>query len=234
VGRPGLHRAAIAHQRLDRIGLRCPGELLALALLAVHDGHGEDVLGELLVQRENPQCLFLRFLGRLVRGVALLPEELRRPQERTRHLLPPDDVRPLVDEHRQVAPRLNPLLVHHADDGFRRGTHHQSLFEVLGASPRDPGHLRRETFDVLGLAHQQALGNEQREVRIHVPGGLEAVVELTLDELPDRIAIGADDHAAFHGRVVGQLRLPDDIQVPLGEVLGLGGDLLHERVSGRL
>ena len=39
---------------------------------------------------------------------------------------------------------------------------------------RDPRDLRREALDVLRLLHQQALGDEQREVRVDVAGRLEA------------------------------------------------------------
>ena len=129
-----LQRAAIAHQRFDRIGLRRAGELFALALLAVDHRHGEHLLADLLVERENLHRLFLRLFGGLVRGVAFLPEELGRAQERPRHLFPAHDVRPLVDQHGQIAPRLDPLLVHHADDRFRRRPDDQLLGEVFVAA----------------------------------------------------------------------------------------------------
>ena len=163
VRRARLQRAAVAHQRFDRIGLRRAGKLFALALLALHDRHREHVLAELRVEIENLERLFLRLVGGLVRGVPFLPEELRRAQERPRHLFPAHDVGPLVDEHGQIAPGLNPLLIHHAEDRLRRRTDDQLLLELLGAALGDPGHLRREAFDVLGLAHQQASGNEERE-----------------------------------------------------------------------
>ena len=153
----------------------------------------------------------------LVRRVPFLPEELRRAQERPRHLLPADDVRPLVDEDRQIAPRLNPLRVHRADDRFRRRPDDERLLELLVAAVRDPGDLRREAFDVLRLLHQQALGNEQREVRVDVAGRLEPRVERLLDQLPDRVAVRPDDHAALDRRVVGQLRAADDVEVPAAE-----------------
>ena len=57
------------------------------------------------------------------------------------------------------------------------------------------------------------------------PVALKRVVELPLDLLPDGVAVRADDHAALHGRVVGQLGLADDVEIPAGEVLGLGRDL---------
>ena len=68
-------------------------------------------------------------------------------------------------------------------------------------------------------------GMKQREVGVDVPGRLEPVVERALHLLPDRVAVRADDHAALDRRVVGELGAPDHVQVPLGEVLGLLGDL---------
>jgi hypothetical protein len=136
-----------------------------------------------------------------------------------------------VDEHRQVAPRLDPLLVHHAENRLGRRPDDEPLLEVLGATFGDPRHLGRETLDVLSLFQQEAFGNEKRKVGIDVPGVLEAVIELPLDQLPDGVAVGPDHHAALDRRVVGQFGLAHDVQVPAREVLGLGGDLLDERVS---
>ena len=124
----------------------------------------------LRVQVENHPRFGFGLLRGLVRGVPFLPEELGRAQERPRHLLPAHDVRPLVDQDRQIAPRLHPLRVHRADDRFRGRTDDQLLFELLAAAVRDVGDLRREALDVLRLLVQQALGNEQREVRVDVAG----------------------------------------------------------------
>ena len=44
-----------------------------------------------------------------------------------------------------------------------------------------------------------------------------------------RVAVGADDHRAAHRPVVGQLGLGDDVLVPAGEVVGLGGEHLGHR-----
>ena len=58
------------------------------------------------VHVEHAHRLLARLgLGRVDR-VALLPEELRRAQEEARAHLPPDDVRPLVDEDGQIAVAL--------------------------------------------------------------------------------------------------------------------------------
>ena len=144
-----------------------------------------------LYTAEHPQRFFVRLGLGLVRRVPLLPEELRRPQERTRDLLPADDVGPLVDEDGQVAPRLDPLGVHRPDDGFGRGPHDQRLIEILAAALGDEGHLRRKALDVLGLPHDQALRDEERKVRVHVARLLEPRVEPLLDQLPHRVAVRA-------------------------------------------
>ena len=67
---------------------------------------------------------------------------------------------------------------------------------------------------MLGFLQQEALGNEQRKIGIHMPGSLEAVVKLALDLLPDGISVGPDDHAALNGRIVGQFGLPHHIEIP--------------------
>ena len=103
------------------------------------------------VEVENhPRFGFGLFCG-FVRGVSFLPEELGRPQERPRHLLPAHDVRPLVEQDRQIAPRLDPLGVHRADDRFGCRADDQLLLELLAAAVRHIRHLRREALDVLGF-----------------------------------------------------------------------------------
>ncbi len=214
VRRAGLERAAVAHQCLDRIRPGRTRELLAVGFLPVDDRDGEHRFANVLVEREDLERLLLRLGLGLVRGMAFLPEELGRPEERARHLLPPHDVRPLVDEHRQVTPRLDPLLVHHAEDRLGGGPHDEPLVELLGAALGHPRHLRREALDVLGFAEQQALGNQQREVRVHVAARLDAAIQLLLNQLPDGVAVRPDDHEALDRRIVGQFRLPDDVQIP--------------------
>jgi hypothetical protein len=83
------------------------------------------------------------------------------------------------------------------------------------------------SVDVLGLLHQELFGYEQREVPVLVAARLDHVVEGPLDPLPDRVAVGPDDHAAADRRVVGQLRLPHHVGVPAVEVLGHPRDVFH-------
>ena len=97
---------------------------------------------------------------------------------------------------------------------FRGRTDDEPLLEVLVAALRDPGHLRREALRRAPPPHQEAFGDEQREVRVDVPRLLEAAVEPLLDQLPDGVAVRADHHAALDRRVVGELGAPDDVEVP--------------------
>src|SRR5947208_15483457 len=56
---------------------------------------------------------------------------------------------------------------------------------------------------------------------------LDHVVERALHQLPDAIAVRPDHHAPAHRGVIGELRLHDDIAVPLAEVLRAWGDALR-------
>ena len=228
--RTRLQRAAVAHQRLDRIGARCARELFAFALLPVDHGHRELGLRKLLVEREDLQRLLLRLGLGLMRRMPFLPQELRRAQERTRHLLPPDDVGPLVDQDGEIAPRLDPFRVERADDDLGRRTHDQRFGQLLVAAASHPRDLRSEPLDVFLLLHQQTRGDEEREVRIDMARRLEAAVEPLLDQLPDRVAVRPDGHAALDLGVVGELGPPHDIEIPTGKVLGLRSDLGHHRL----
>ena len=70
----------------------------------------------------------------------------------------------------------------------------ERLLELLAAGVGDDGELGGEALDVLGLASQVALGDEEREVGVLVAGRLDPAVELALEQLPDAVAVGADDH----------------------------------------
>ena len=82
------------------------------------------------------------------------------------------------------------------------------------------GAFFRESFDVLGLFLEKALGDEDGEVGVDVTRGLEAAVEISLHILPDGVAPGLDDHAATHRRVLGEIGGAHHLLVPLGVVLG--------------
>src|SRR5262244_1650839 len=66
--------------------------------------------------------------------------------------------------------------------------------------------------------------DEDGKIRVDMAGGLEALVEFALHLFPDGVAVGADDHAAAHGAVVGELGFADDVEVPASVVFGARGD----------
>ena len=149
-------------------------------------------------------------------GVAFLPQELARTQEGPGSFFPTHHVGPLVDQQRQIPVRLNPALVHAPDDRLGGRAHHQGFLQLLATAVGHHRHLRGESFDVLRLFLYEALRYQQREVRVHVPARFEHGVYRGLHPLPQRVTGRADDHAAPNRAVVRQLRLNDDVGVPIG------------------
>ena len=81
--------------------------------------------------------------------------------------------------------------------------------------------LRREPLHVLRLLLEEPSRDEHREVKVLVPGRLDAVVDLPLDGLPDREAVRLDHHGPSDEGVLGEPRLLHDLLVPGGEIVGL-------------
>src|SRR5206468_1872079 len=75
--------------------------------------------------------------------------------------------------------------------------------------------------------------DEEGKVGVLVPGLLEARVEIALHALPDGVPQGTDDHAPLHRRVIGHLRLDDDVGVPAGVVLAPRCDGLGHALSSK-
>src|SRR6185437_2541587 len=93
------------------------------------------------------------------------------------------------------------------------------------AAVGDDGQFGRKAGDVALLLLDEAAGNQERKGGIDVAGGFEALVERGGDVLPEGPAVGADDHAAADGRVIGQFGAEDELVVPFGKVFGSGGKL---------
>ena len=115
---------------------------------------------------EDPRRVRVRVGLGGVRGVALLPEELAGAQEEARPQLPAHDVGPLVEQQRQVAVALDPLGHELADDGLAGGPDDDRLLELLAPGDGDHRELGAEALDVLGLALEVGLGDEEREVGV--------------------------------------------------------------------
>lgn len=91
---------------------KASGELLVLRLDTGDERDSEELLVDAAVKVEDLEDLLLGLSPGEERRVALLPEELARPEERLRVLeLPTDDRVPLVETEREIAVGLDPLGV---------------------------------------------------------------------------------------------------------------------------
>src|SRR5215467_6926141 len=106
-----------------------------------------------------------------------------------------------------------------ADDRFGCGAENERFGKFLAAANRYNGKFRRKAFHVMLLFFDEALWDKQRKCDVLVTSRLEAAVERALNILPKRPAVRAHDHAATHWRVVRQLRLQDQLVVPLRKIL---------------
>ena len=95
---------------------------------------------------------------------------------------------------------------------------------------RDDGAFLGEALGHLLFLGQKRFGNKQREVGVDVAGILEHAVEGPLHLLPDGVAVRLDDHAAAHVGVLRQAGALDDVEIPLGIILGSAGDFLGGHV----
>src|SRR6266496_2403628 len=113
-----------------------------------------------------------------------------------------------------------------AEDRLAGWTDGQTFLQLLAARHRDPGHLGRKAFDVLGFALQETLRHKQRKVRVLVAGRLEAPIETGLHVFPEAEAVWANDHrAANRLEIVRQLRTADGRDIPARERLAVAGVL---------
>ena len=185
----GLERAAILHHGLDAVGAQRAGELLLLGLEAADHRHGHLALGEIgvdIVQDHQRLALGVGLVG--VDGMAFLPQKLGGAQKRPGAHLGAHHIGPLVDQQRQIAVAADPLGVEVADDRLAGRADDIGLGQLFLADLRDLEQLGGEPGDMLGLFHDEALGNQQREVGVLVAGILDPVIQPALDALPDRIA----------------------------------------------
>ena len=226
VARAALQSNAVVHHRLNGVGRHSACKLFFLGLLAGHSRNGEHVLVELLVGVQHAHGLFHGLFCGFVHGVAFLPQELGGAQERTRRFLPAHNGAPLVVELRQVAVRVDDLLVMLAEENFTRRAYAQALTQLLAAAFRYPGHFRRKALYVVFFLLQEGFRDEQRHVNVLVTRRLKAIVQFMLNVFPDRVAVRLDDHAAFYAGVIHQLGFFNNIGVPFGKVNVHGSDVV--------
>ena len=214
-----LQRLSVAHHGFQRIRDVGPGELLGVRLSPRDHGNRGFAHREIRVDVEHLPRLGLALFGGGVRGVALLPEKFERAQEKPRAQFPAHYAVPLIDQHGQVAIRLNPFRVCVPDDRFRGRPDHQRLFQLFAAAVRHDRELGRKARHVRLFLLDEASRDQQRKRSVHVPGGLEPLIERRRDVFPQRPAVRPHDHAAAHRRVVRELSPQDELVVPFREIL---------------
>ena len=212
---------------------------------------------EVLIHFVHRARFFDGLFSRFVRGVAFLPEELSGAEEKTWAHLPAHDVAPLVDEQRQIAVAFHPAGEGSTDDRLRSWTNHKRLGQFAGGDHldrairlllrfetmmRDHRTLGGETFGMLRLFFEITQRNQQREIGVHMAGGLELRIELALDVFPQAVTPRLDHHAAAHLGVLRHVGGTHDLLVPFGKIFVAcrsdGGGVAHgvsriEANSGR-
>jgi hypothetical protein len=224
VTRRELQRLAVAHHAFA--GERCGGsrEALGIGLEAVEHRDGKHVLQHRAVD-VGVDATRVRGGVRAggVRGMAFLPQELARAQEQARAQLPAHDVGPLVQTKRQIAMALHPTCHVLAEHRLAGGSNDRRLLEPPPARLSHYGKFGTESLNVLGLAPQPALGDEQREVDVLRTRRLDAHVHLCLDALPNGVSVRPDHHRAADRTRLGERRLREHLLIPAGEVGSLRG-----------
>ena len=77
------------------------------------------------------------------------------------------------------------------------------LDQLLATGVRYNGQLGTKSLDVFGLPGEITLGDKEREVGVLSAGGLDPLVNLGLNVLPDGVAVGANHHGATDRAVIG-------------------------------
>lgn len=191
-------------------------------LLTRHDRNRGPLPSHLVIQVEREHRLAAGGVLVGVRGMTLLPQKFCGAEKHSWPKLPSHDVRPLVQQQRQVAVRADPFGHHLADDRLRRRPHHQGFFQLLPAGVGDDRQFRGKPFDVFRFPAEVALRNQQREVRIFMAGVLDAAVQFGLQQLPHPIPVWPDHHGALGRTPVHERGLEHHLVVPRSEVLTLG------------
>src|SRR5258708_39011943 len=80
---------------------------------------------------------------------------------------------------------------------------------------------------MFGFFFEETFRDEQGEIGVLMACFLEAIIQLILDILPQRVAVGLYDHAAAHGRIIRQVRALDKFVIPLRVIFTAGGESLR-------
>ena len=236
-----LQSLSVLHHGFNGVGVECTGETLCFALHTLQHRNSHPFFGKFGINRQHLLCLGFGFFFGGMSGVTFLPEEFAGAQEGTCAHFPTHHVAPLVAHQGQVAIRLYPVLIGVPYNGFRCGANDQLLFKLgggvylnsalvgFGTQPVVGNHssLFCKALHMLGFARKKRFGNKQREIGVLCAGFFEHLVELVLHLFPDGIAIGLDNHATTHGRLLCEVGLHDQVVIPLTVVVGTLGQVFQ-------
>ena len=161
-------------------------------------------------------------------GVTLLPEKFTAAQEGAGSLFPANDVAPLIIELRQIAPRMDYILIVIAEQRLGGRAHAHTLLQLVIPSVCHPCDLRSKALYMLLLLIKKRLGNKERHVNILMSCRLKARIKNLLNILPDSVSVGTIDHAALNACISDEIRLCANVGIPLCEIIAHGCYLLNE------
>ena len=121
----------------------CTCKALVLTFSALNYRNCKQIFVDCSVMIKNCSNKNVGLIVCCVSSVALLPEKFARSNEGRGMLeFPANDVRPLVEQQRQVTIRVDPLCKARVHDGFTRGADSDRLGKFTLATLGDPGDLR--------------------------------------------------------------------------------------------
>ena len=224
-----LESLTILHHSLNSIGIESTSETLCLTLNTLHYRYCHPVLCEVSIYLQHLLCLLLSLLTGSMSCVTFLPKELRSTEEWTSTHLPTHYVTPLVAKQRQIAPRVNPVLICVPDDSLRCRTNDKLFLEFgiwinnnaiarlvcLQTIVSYNSTLLSKALNVLSLTTKERLRDKKREICILHTSLLEHLIQLLLHLLPDSIAVRFDYHTTTYCRLLCEISLHHEIIVPL-------------------
>ena len=218
VARTGLQCLAIMHQRFNCIGCFCTRKFFFFRFASLDHRNRKYLLSKIRIFIQHPdRTLFCFFSGCMCR-MAFLPQKLSGTQKRTGFFFPANNVTPLIIYLRKVSVGLDIIFIKITEQCLRSRANAQTLLKLLQTTIGYPCNLGRESLYMILFFFQKALRNEHGHIYILSPCRFKSLVELLLDQLPNRIAGWFDRHTALYAGIADQLCLQNHIGIPLGKI----------------
>ena len=214
----GLQCFTVVHQAFDGECVCCARETFFFCFFAFDNRNSQYVTAEISIYVQHSQSFFLCFFCGSMCGMTFLPQKFHSTQERTCCFFPTYNGAPLVVKFRQVAVGLDDVCVVFAEQCFGSRANADTFFQFFVAAVGYPSNFGCEAFYMVFFFLQQAFGDEHGHVYVFMTCCFEAFIQLFLDQFPDCVAIGTDDHAALQRRIFCQVSFFYNVRIPLGEI----------------